>query len=344
MTLPSLPSLLAALPWPGPWVLAGEWRLQSPAFLALLVLLPLALWLRRRRRVSVFVIPFVSAWHRPGSGRNGRWAAAAGLVACILLIAALARPQRIQDRREVKSLGYDIILAIDLSRSMLTQDYIRDRTLINRLEAVRPVISAFIQRRTSDRIGLVAFSGRAYTLSPLTFDHNWLARQAARLEIGLIEDGTAIGDGLGVALARLGQPARTEAGQRKGAFIILLTDGANNRGVLPPMQAASLARARGVPVYTIGAGRMGLGSDLDEGMLRDIARETGGDFFRADDVATIERAFAAIDRARKLEFEAQVFYQTTELFPWFAGPALLLLAATAGLFAWRRPSTEVLPA
>ncbi|MDX2187008.1 MAG: VWA domain-containing protein [Opitutaceae bacterium] len=309
-----------------PWVIAGEWRIQSPVWLAALALLPLALWLRRRRRVSVWVIPFSGWWHRPSALRTGQWPVALACVGIMLLACALARPQRIQDKREVKAKGYDIMLAVDLSRSMLTEDYVRDRQVINRLEAVRPVLSAFIQRRPNDRIGLVVFSGQAFTLSPLTFDHTWLARQAERLQVGLIEDGTAIGDGLGVSLTRLEQRDREEAGRRKGAFVVLLTDGANNRGIMPPMQAAEVARARGIPVFTIGAGRMGLGSDLDEGLLHDIARMTGGDFYRADDVQTVERAFTAIDKATKLEFQAQSYYQTTELFPWVAGTALLLLA------------------
>jgi Ca-activated chloride channel family protein len=230
---------------------------------------------------------------------------------------------------------------------MLAEDYEKDGEPINRLQAIKPVIKAFINERPNDRIGIVVFSGRAYTLAPLTFDHDWLARQTERLKIGLIEDGTAIGDGLGVALTRLEQAGREEGNHRKGAFIILLTDGANNRGSMSPAQATEIAKSRGIPIYTIGAGRDGfvpmpvmdesgrrvgtqrMMSDLDEGALRTISDETGGRYFKADDTRTINSAFKAIDRAQKIEFKAKSYLVTTELFPWFIvpGAAVLMLAA-----------------
>src|ERR1019366_9631307 len=131
--------------------------------------------------------------------------------------------------------GYDIVLAIDLSGSMLSEDYEKDGKRINRLQAIKPVIQAFIERRPSDRIAVVLFSAKAYTLAPLTRDHAWLARQLERVKTGLIQDGTAIGDALGVALTRLDQASREASGKRKGAFIVLLTDGANNTGIISPM-------------------------------------------------------------------------------------------------------------
>jgi len=193
-------------------------------------------------------------------------------------------------------------------------------------------------------------------MAPLTFDHAWLARQLERVRIGLIEDGTAIGDGLGVALTRLEQAKRESGGKRQGAFIVLLTDGANNRGTLSPQQATELAVARGVPIYTIGAGQDGLvpfpvmdekgrkigyrriPSDLDEGALREIAGATGAKFFRAFDTDTIESAFRAIDKAQKIEFQAKSFLVTTELFWWLAAPGLfaLVLAAVFARPLWRR--------
>jgi Ca-activated chloride channel family protein len=217
---------------------------------------------------------------------------------------------------------------------------------MNRLQAIKPVIQAFINRRPSDRIGVVLFSSQAFTLSPLTMDHDWLAKQIERIRIGIIKDGTAIGDALGVALARLDQPQREAAGRRKGAFIVLLTDGGNNMGSIMPMQAAALAKARGIPIYTIGAGKDGLvplpifdggkkvgytmiASDLDEASLRDIAQTTGGKFYRAADTDTIKSAFASIDSNQKIDFEAKSYLLTTELFAWFAAPGLVLFAAGA---------------
>ncbi len=327
-----------------------NYTLHDPLWLLALLALPLLIWVRGRRGAPVLIVPFAAAWHRPSLIPSSRWPAVLALAGLVLLIVALARPQIVEDKREVKQQGYDLMLAIDLSGSMLAEDYERDGEPINRLQAIKPVIQAFITQRTSDRIGLVVFSGRAYTLAPLTFDHDWLARQIERLKIGMIEDGTAIGDGLGIALTRLDQAGREESNKRKGAFIVLLTDGANNRGLLTPEQATGIAQSRGVPVYTMGAGRDGLVrmpvfddngnkigyrraiADLDEGALQQISQATGGKFFRVAETGTIEKAFAAIDKAQKIEFQAKSYLLTTELFTWFAVPGASLLFLGA-LFA-----------
>lgn len=333
--------------------------LKDPYWLLVLLVIPGLIWLRGRRAVDVVLVPFAASWHRPSLIPASRWPALFALLGLTLLIVALARPQRIETKREVRSEGYDLILSIDLSGSMLAEDFERNGERINRLQVIKPVIQAFIGNRPSDRIGIVVFSGRAYTLAPLTFDHAWLERQVERLRPGLIEDGTAIGDGLGVALTRLEQAARAQQGQRKGAFVVLLTDGANNRGSMTPAQATEIARSRGVPVYTIGAGRDGLvpyprfdqagnrigsrhvPSDLDETALLAIARETGGRYFRADDTRTIENAFKAIDRAQKIEFQAKSYLLTTELFGWAAVPGglFMLIAALLSRSRSRRTLT-----
>ncbi|MBI4622661.1 MAG: VWA domain-containing protein [Verrucomicrobia bacterium] len=333
-----------------------HFALHDPLWLLALAALPVLAWLRGRRRVPVLLVPFAAAWYRPSLTATSRWPVGLGFGGLALLIAALARPQRVEDKREVRTEGYDIVLAVDLSTSMRAEDYEKGGDRINRLQAIKPVIQAFIERRPTDRIGVVLFSGRAYTLAPLTFDHDWLGRQLERIRIGMIEDGTAIGDGLGVALTRLEQAKRESAGKRIGAFIVLLTDGANNRGSLTPQQAAELAKSRGIPIYTIGAGKDGyvpvpvyddnnrkmgyrrMLSDLDESSLREIAEMTGGKFFRAFDNDTIEGAFRAIDRAQKIEFQAKSYLVATELFWWIAGPALFALALSAVLARpiWRQ--------
>ena len=331
----------------------NQFILKDPLWLIALVALPLLVWLRGRRSVPVLLVPFAAAWHRPSLASISRWPVGLALVGLALLIVALARPQRVEDKREVRSQGYDIMLAIDLSTSMYSEDFERNGERINRLQAIKPVIQAFIEERPADRIGIVLFSGRAYTMAPLTFDHDWLAGQLERIKIGMIEDGTAIGDGLGVALTRLEQAQRESGGKRQGAFVILLTDGSNNRGSLEPQQAAELAKSRGIPVYTIGAAKEGivpfpvfddqgrkLGyrrimSDLDEGALREISRATGGHFFRADDVKTAESAFKAIDKAQKIEFQAKSYLITTELFLWPATPGLIALTLAALLSVQR---------
>lgn len=344
-----MPSLFATLPFfseiPG---IAGHYLFHDPLWLAALPAVFLVLWLRRRKRMPVLVVPFASAWHRPSLRSSSRLPVTLALLGLVLLVVALARPQRVDDKREVRAKGYDLILAIDLSGSMQIEDYIRNGERINRLQAIKPVIQSFIQDRPDDRVGIVLFAGTAYTMAPLTFDHNWLVRQIERIKIGVIsDDGTAIGDGLGIALTRLDQAKHETEGKRMGAFVILLTDGANNKGVMQPVQASDIAKARRIPVYTIGAGKEGtvpfpVGkradgstiytpqfSQIDEGLLRMIASETGGRFFRADDIDTVEQAFAAIDQAQKIEFQGKSYLLTTELFPWFAIPgcALLLIAA-----------------
>ncbi|MCU0793770.1 MAG: VWA domain-containing protein [Opitutaceae bacterium] len=335
----------------------GQHQLAEPAWLLALLILPLLAWGRRRRSVSVNLIPFAAAWAAPRPPASRRWPLWCAGLAAVLLVVALARPQRIDDRRIIRGEGYDLILALDLSTSMYAEDSVIDGRRVNRLEALKPILEAFIRQRPSDRIGFVAFAGRAYTLAPLTHDHGWLARQIARLRIGLIEDGTAIGDGLGLALTRLAR-ARADAGSdapRAGSFVILLTDGANNRGQLAPAQAAALAKSQGVPVYTIGVGRDGLvpfpvidesgrrvgtrnvPSDLDTAALRELAQTTGGKFFRADDPAAATEAFAAIDRAQKITFDQTTRILATELFAWPASAGGLLLLCALPALLRRRP-------
>lgn len=340
----------------------NNYTLHDPWWLAALAAIPLVAWLRGRRGVPALVVPFAAAWYRPSMAPFSRSPVFIGMAGLALLVVALARPQHVDDKRQVRQQGYDIMLVVDLSGSMLAEDNHRPGEGPNRLQVIKPVIQAFVQNRPNDRIGIVVFSTQAYTLSPLTFDHAWLSRQIDRLQIGVIDaDHTAIGDGLGVALTRLEQAGRQEGGRRKGAFVVLLTDGSNNAGVLTPAQAASIARARSIPVYTIGAGKDGytylpvqdaqgrtitytqIMADLDENALIDIADKTGGRFYRARDAGTIKSAFKSIDEAQKIEFEARTYALTTELFPWFAAPGFACVLV-AGLFlAWptlRKPPVE----
>ena len=328
----------------------GDHRLAAPLWLLAILIIPLVSRLRARRPVSVLLIPAAAAWASPRQPVARRWPVWCAGAAIVLLALALARPQRIDDRRTIRGEGYDIVLALDLSTSMFAEDSVIEGRRVNRLEALKPILEAFIRERPSDRIGFVAFAGRAYTLAPLTHDHAWLARQIARLRIGLIEDGTALGDGLGLALSRLARAEEEGAARRAGSFVILLTDGANNRGQLAPEQAATLAKNQEVPVYTIGVGSDGLvpfpqfdettgrrigtqlgRSDLDTDTLREIAAATGGRFFRADDPAAAHRAFAAIDEAEKISFDQSTRLLTTELYAWpaAAGGLFLLIALPA---------------
>jgi len=338
----------------------AQYTLYSPLWLLALAAIPLVLWLRRRRRTTALVVPFAAAWSRSKTAAPSRLPLVFAVAGAALLVFALARPQRVDVRHTVTGEGYDLMLAIDLSPSMLAEDYGTENARQSRLDVIKPVIAAFIGERPSDRIGVAVFAGNAYTLSPLTFDHAWLAKQIGRMTTDIVGNGTAIGDGLGVALARLEQRERGTAGdsagasKRLGAFVILLTDGANNTGSLAPEQAAALAKARGIPIYAIGVGKNGMvpmpvfdrsgrklgyrpmRSDLDEGALRRIAEETGGKFFRADATDTVRKAFEAIGAARKIKFQRNSRTEVSELFAPFAGTALALLAFAAILVVIRR--------
>lgn len=322
-----------AQPW---WLLAG-------------LALPVVAWLRGRRSVAAIVVPFAGAWRKQSFVSGSRLPVVLSFLAAACMVLAMARPQSIETERESKSKGYDIMLAIDLSGSMDAEDYVVNRQRVNRLQAVKPVLSAFITKRQNDRIGLVAFAARAYTMAPLTFDHEWLARQTERLQIGLIEEGTAIGDAIAVAASRLKEGAKDRAGEREGSFIVLLTDGENTAGMLQPMEGAQLAEESSIRVYTIAAGSNGyvpfpqrndrgerVGTTrrllrVDTETLQAIADKTDGEFFKAEDSDTIERAFKKIDESSVIEFESNQYAIVTELFPYpaVAAGAFAVLAVLA---------------
>jgi Ca-activated chloride channel homolog len=313
-------------------------------------------WLRRSRAALVFLVPFAAEWSpRSMLRRFWWWPWAAVLLGLMLLTLAMARPQQLVRVVLPPTEGCDIMLAVDLSGSMASEDFSNHGRPINRLDAVRPLIDGFIDQRSNDRIGLVVFSGRAYTLSSHTLDHDWLKRQVKRLRPGMMEDGTAIGDALGVALRRLELAPPPRGGPRTGAFIVLLTDGANNSGSLDPLEAAAIARSRDVPIYTIATGSHGvvripvrnakgeteiqfMASEIDEVTLWHIAHTTLGRFFRAEWPETLADAFAEIDRGQKVMHEPRTVVIQHELFAWFAIPGMFLLAlgTTAVRSPWHR--------
>jgi Ca-activated chloride channel family protein len=220
----------------------------------------------------------------------------------------------------------------------------------NRLEAVKRVTEEFIQKRPNDRIGIVAFAGRPYLVSPLTLDHDWLLQNLERTKIGLVEDGTAIGSALASASNRLKDK------EAKSKLVVLLTDGENNAGRITPPTAAEAAKALGIKVYTIGSGSRGIAPfpvvgpqgqilgyqqiqvEFDERTLRDIASMTGGEYFRATDTSSLEKIFQAIDQLEKSEVQVQRIAQYRDLFPWFVLVGTVLLAAETllGQTIWRR--------
>jgi Ca-activated chloride channel family protein len=322
---------------------------RDPWWLLLLLALPLVAWIRHRRSIPALVVPSADEWHAPIPSISSWWPTACAYTGIALLIIALARPQAQVPEEHAIRRGYDLIICIDLSNSMFSEDFKRGDEMVNRLQAVRPVISAFINNRPNDRIGVVVFAGRAYTFAPLTFDHDWLRKQTARLYIGMVEDGTAIGDALGIAIARLkeGWKDKTAGRTRVGSFIILLTDGSNNKGTLEPHAAAALAAQNGIMIYAVGAGTNGrvpapvfdaqghrTGTELqyteiDPELLKELAERTGGQSFMANDTEGVRDAFYAIDNAQTEDFGAAPPMNIVELFPAFALLGVLLLAAAS---------------
>ena len=297
--------------------MTGSLTFEDPWLLLLLPLLAvLAWWLRRRgwARGSALSVSTLEGLRTHWSWRVVAWRvgqAALGL-ATALAVVALARPQRQFVERDEEAEGIDIVLAMDLSTSMLAKDFEPDR-----LEASKAVAQRFVADRPYDRIGLVAFAGDAFTQSPLTLDHRVLQTMLGQLRTGLLQDGTAIGQGLATAVNALRD---SEAQSR---VVILLTDGVNNSGYIDPATAAGLAEEFGVRVYTIGVGTNGralspirfndntvrmqyVRVQIDERLLRRIAERTGGRYFRATDNASLEAVYAQIDELEKTAVEVSV--------------------------------------
>lgn len=250
-----------------------------------------------------------------------------------LLVVALARPQDIEQNVRSNTEGIDIMLAIDVSGSMLARDFKPDR-----ITAAKEVAGSFIADRYGDRIGLVAFAGEAFTQSPLTTDQSTLQTLLARIRSGLIEDGTAIGNGLATAINRLRES------DAKSKVIILLTDGVNNRGEIAPMTAAEIAKAQGIRVYTIGVGTEGMAPypaidmfgnltfvnqkvEIDEKVLKAISDMTGGRYFRATDKDKLKAVYDEINQLEKSKVEVTEHISYHELFLVWVLTALGLLLA-----------------
>lgn len=321
-------------------------KFHDPWLLLLLLLLPVWLWWERRAALRGG-LKFSSTAAARNTGSMWTSFGPALLTALrgatlVLFIAALARPQIGRSESRVKTEGIDIVLAVDVSGSMQSMDFELQGKRADRLSVVKQVVKDFINARLNDRIGMVAFAGRAYVASPLTLDHDWLERNLSRIKIGLIEDGTAIGSGLGTAVNRLRD---TKA---KSKVVILLTDGVNNVWNVQPADAAKAAKEFGVRVYTIGAGTRGVAPmpaynragqllgyhqvpvEIDEQLLTEIAKTTGGQYFRATDTESLKGIYEQIDKLEKREIETVKYEEWRELFPWLLGPGLgcLLLAVT----------------
>ncbi len=325
----------------------------QPYWFALLALLPLLAWLKGKQGTqsafiysSVNLVKGITGLNRSTRGaflRRMRWLALA------LFIVALARPQLGEGEEKVTASGVDIVVAFDISTSMAAEDFELRGARVNRLTISKSVLEEFIRRRASDRIGLVAFAGRAYVAGPLTLDHDFLLQNLDRLQLGVVEDGTAIGSGLIASLNRVRDL------KSKSKIIILMTDGVNNSGKVPPLTAAEAAQSLGVKVYTIGVGTHGMALmpytdvfgrkqyvqqqvEIDEDVMTKIAQRTGGKYYRADNSAKLRDIYDEIDRLEKTEVQVKKYQRYQELFHWFVlgGMFLLLLEIILANTVWRQ--------
>ena len=320
-----------------------NYEFADPALLWLLLCVPALAWWyfgRRRRRSGSLLYSDLSAVRRADTRRGGRWRyvlPVLRLLALAALVVAFARPRAGVTSENILTEGIDIVLVLDISSSMLAEDLEP-----NRIQAAKQVAADFVAGRLNDRIGLVVFAGQAFTQVPLTLDYGVLRDLMDELEVGMVEDGTAVGMGLATAVKRL------NASAAESKVVVLLTDGRNNRGEIDPLTAAQMAQALGVRVYTIGAGSRGtarvpvddpvLGRryatvrvDVDEETLAEVASTTGGRYFRATDTESLASIYQEIDDLETTEIEVQNFTRYTELFHIPLAAGLLLLLVEAGL-------------
>ncbi|MFA6321619.1 MAG: VWA domain-containing protein [Candidatus Omnitrophota bacterium] len=313
---------------------------RYPAVLFLMLLVPIAvLILLKKRSEPTFIFSsreLVGDLKPTLRSRLSKTPVFIRAITLILLILALARPQSVLEGTKTISEGVDMVLALDTSTSMLAEDFTLKGVRVNRFDLVREVVKEFIQKRKDDRIGMVAFAARAYTVCPLTTNYSWLIENLDRVTVGMIEDGTAIGSAIASSCNRL----RTS--KTKSRIVILLTDGVSNAGSISPIVAAEAAKALGVKIYTICVGRKGLSPypfrdpygrkvyqnipiEIDEDVLKRIASITGGKYYLATDSETLRKIYEDINKLEKSVIEHFGYREYSELFYYFLIPALILI-------------------
>ncbi|MEP6729655.1 MAG: VWA domain-containing protein [bacterium] len=324
----------------------GALQFSSPWWLLLLLLLPVWWFVARRRTPAAIVFSRVSTLAKgPRAGRGlARALAVLRNLALASGIVALARPRSGAHAETSTSEGINIVVAFDISSSMLALDFQPQ----NRLEVARAKIKQFVAQRTSDRIGIVAFSGEALTQVPLTTDYPVVQAALDNLQPGQLEDGTAIGTAIATAANRLKDaPGRSRV-------LILLTDGVNNRGSIDPRTAAKAAAAFGIKIYGIGVGTEGMAPvpvgrglfglryemqrvEIDDALLTDVSKATGGRYFRARDPAALQSITEQINVLERTPVHSRTYVRYSELFRWPLGLMLVALACELLLVAWKGP-------
>jgi len=323
----------------------------QPWFLLLLLAIPLLAWFRGKSGPAA-ALTFSSttalqSLGKSSAARAGKFLRALMLLSLAFFALALARPQLGKSLTQEEASGIDIMLALDVSASMLTKDFRVGGEQATRIDAIREVTRRFIEGRPNDRIGIIAFAGRPYVVSPMTLDHDWLLKNLERVKIGLVEDGTAIGSGIAAAANRLNDK------RSKSHVIVLLTDGENNTGKIPPNTAAEAIKALKIHFYAIGAGINGIAptpvfnaqtgkpiTDMfgnilyqnqqvhfNESGLKTVAKIAEGQFYRATDTQSLEEIFKDIDKFEKTTVSVKKYQQYRDLFPACIGAGLSLLVA-----------------
>jgi Ca-activated chloride channel family protein len=319
--------------WPGNSALT----FTHPWLLLLLLAIPLLAYLRGKRGPAA-ALTFSStstlrAIGKQSAARAGKILRALLFAALAIFVLALARPQLGKSLTQIEASGIDVMLVLDVSGSMLTKDFTVGGEEATRVDAIREVTRKFIEGRPNDRIGIIAFGGRPYVVSPMTLDHDWLLQNLDRIRIGLVEDGTAIGSAMASASNRLNDK------HSKSRALVLLTDGENNAGKIPPNTAAEAVKALKIHFYAIGAGTNGFAPvpvftaqgpvtdlagnilyqrgrvEFNEAGLKEVARIADGKFYRATDTKSLEQIYQDIDKMEKSTVKVKKYQQYRDLFP-----------------------------
>lgn len=350
MNLPDWLTANSALTFAQPWLLL------------LLAAIPLlAYWRGKMGPAAALTFSSTAALRSLGkssAARAGKFLRALMLVSLALFAIAMARPQLGKSLTQVEASGIDIMVVLDVSGSMLTKDFTIGGESATRIDAIREVTRKFIEGRPNDRIGIIAFAGRPYVVSPMTLDHDWLLKNLERVKIGLVEDGTAIGSGMAAAANRLNDK------RSKSRVIVLLTDGENNTGKIPPNTAAEAIKALKIHFYAIGAGINGVAptpvfnpqngkplTDMfgnivyqnqrvhfNEAGLKEVTKIADGQFYRATDTKSLEQIFGDIDKLEKTTVSVKKYQQYRDLFPAciMVGLGLLLSQLLLSQTIWKK--------
>lgn len=342
------------------WPTNSALTFARPWLLLLLLAIPLIAWLRGKRgRAAALTFSSTATLRAIGKrsqARVGRILRTLMLAALAIFVIAIARPQLGKSLTQVEASGIDIMLVLDVSGSMLTKDFTIGGDLAMRVDATRDVTRKFIEGRPNDRIGIIAFAGRPYVVSPMTLDHEWLLQNLDRVRIGLVEDGTAIGSAMAAAAQRLNDK------KSKSRVIVLLTDGENNAGKVPPNTAAEAIKALKIRFYAIGAGTNGMALapvftprgpltdpfgnivyerqrvEFNEAGLKEVAKIADGSFFRATDTKSLEQIYGDIDKLEKTTVNIKKYQEYRDLFPvcLMSGLGLLVAQLLLSQSVWKK--------